>query len=240
MERPIAVVTGANRGIGFCVAEQLAHRGVHVILTSRDVQKGRQAVEAIAADQQHAVSYFQLDVTSEPQRKALYEHVVTAYGRLDILVNNAGVYLDAAQADQPAESVFEAHFDATRRTFEANVFGPWRLCQLFVPLMVMQGYGRIVNVSSGMGQLAEMEGRSPAYRLSKVSLNALTRIMADELQGSNVLVNAVCPGWCHTAMGGAAAPRSPAEGADTAVWLALLPDGGPSGQFFRDRKPIPW
>lgn len=107
-------------------------------------------------------------------------------------------------------------------------------------LMRQQNYGRIVNLSSGMGQLSEMNGCCPGYRTSKTALNALTRLLADELSGSNVLINALCPGWVRTEMGGEQATRDVTEGADTAIWLATLPDGGPSGGFFRDRKPIPW
>ena len=125
-----------------------------------------------------------------------------------------------------------------RRTFETNTLGPLMVSQALIPLM--QGSGRVVNVSSGMGQLAEMNGGYPGYRLSKAALNALTRILADELKGTGVKVNSVCPGWVRTDMGGADAPRTPKQGAETIVWLATLPDDGPTGGFFRDKQPIPW
>ena len=123
---------------------------------------------------------------------------------------------------------------------EVNAFGPLRLCQLMIPLMRVRRYGRIVNVSSGAGAFSEMTGGTLAYRVSKVSLNAIPRILADEVRGTRILINAMCPGWVRTEMGGRNAPRSVEEGADTAVFLATLPSGGPTGGFFRDRKPIPW
>ena len=127
-----------------------------------------------------------------------------------------------------------------REAMETNVYGPMLLCQAFVPLMRKHRYGRIVNLSSGMGQLTHMNGGCPAYRISKTSVNALTRILADELKDENILVNSMCPGWVKTDMGGAGATRELPEGADTAVWLATLPDGGPNGGFFRDRKAFEW
>jgi NAD(P)-dependent dehydrogenase (short-subunit alcohol dehydrogenase family) len=154
-----------------------------------------------------------------------------------VLVNNAGVLLDMEAA---GDSLFDARLETFEQTFETNVWGPLLLSQTLIPAMKERGYGRVVNVSSGMGQLSDMGSGSPAYRLSKTALNALTRILAHELRSTNVLVNAVCPGWVRTDMGGPAAPRTPQQGADTITWLATLPDDGPSGGFFRDRKPIPW
>ena len=134
----------------------------------------------------------------------------------------------------------DADLDVVRETLGLNLFGAWRLCEAFVPLMQRNNYGRIVNVSSGMGALNEMRGGSPAYRVSKTALNALTRILASELWGSGILVNSVCPGWVRTDMGGSGASRSVEEGADTLVWAATLADNGPTGGFFRDRRPITW
>ena len=161
------------------------------------------------------------------------------YSRLDVLVNNAGVFLDPMPPEDPsASSVFRADIATVRYSMETNAYGPLRLCQALIPLM--RGRGRVVNVSSGMGQLSEMNGCCPGYRFSKAAINVLTRILADELRDTRIKVNSVCPGWVRTEMGGPNADRSVEEGADTIVWLATLPDDGPSGGFFRDRKPIPW
>jgi NAD(P)-dependent dehydrogenase (short-subunit alcohol dehydrogenase family) len=155
-----------------------------------------------------------------------------------VLVNNAAIIADGSGGFHA--SVLDTVSGDLRRTFETNVLGPLRLIQAAVPVMRKQGYGRIVNISSGAGQLAEMGSGFPAYRMSKAALNALTRITAAELRDANIKVNAVCPGWVRTDMGGSDADRSVAEGAETPVWLATLPDNGPTGEFFRDRKPIPW
>ena len=168
--------------------------------------------------------------------------MVGEFGRLDVLVNNAGILLDPPRHPPDAEgaSIFNTKLDTIRGSLEANTFGALRLAQKFVPLMVKNGYGRVVNLSSGMGQLSDMNGGWPGYRISKVALNAVTRIFADETKGTNILVNSVCPGWVRTDMGGQEAELSPAEGADTIVWAATLPEGGPTGGFFRERERIDW
>jgi NAD(P)-dependent dehydrogenase (short-subunit alcohol dehydrogenase family) len=218
----LAVVTGASRGIGREIARRLLEKGLEVVLAAR-------APEAAAADL--GAVPFRLDVTRAEDAELL-RAFLEERGRLDVLVNNAAVYPRGRGVDVDLEEV--------RATLETNLFGPWRLCQLAIPLMRRGGYGRIVNVSSGGGSLAEMGGGFPGYRVSKAGLNALTRILADELHGENILVNAVDPGWVRTEMGGPDAPRSVEQGADTAVWLATLPDGGPTGGFFFDRRPTPW
>lgn len=154
------------------------------------------------------------------------------FGRLDILVNNAAINYDTWQ------NTAEADLNLVRDTFETNVLGSWRMCQAFLPMMRQHGYGRIVNVSSGSGSLAEMGGGTPAYGVSKAALNVLTIKLSHELKGMGILVNSVCPGWVRTDMGGQAAPRSPEKGAETIVWLALLSDTGPSGKFWRDKQEI--
>lgn len=233
-----AVVTGANRGLGLETCRQLARLGLTVVLTSRDPKKG----EAAAAGLRKAgaeVRFHPLDVTDPQSIHRLAKYVEAEFGRLDVLVNNAGVFLDPLDSPEPgAASVFRTDLDIVRRSMETNVYGPLLLCQALVPLM--QRYGRIVNVSSGMGQLTEMNGCCPGYRFSKTALNALTRILADELQDTRIKVNSLCPGWVRTDMGGPNADRPVEQGADTIVWLATLPDDGPSGGFFRDRKPILW
>jgi NAD(P)-dependent dehydrogenase (short-subunit alcohol dehydrogenase family) len=229
----VALVSGANRGIGLETVRQLAAKRLTVVLTSRDLAAGDAAARKLAAEGLAVVAR-QLAVTDPASVTRLAAAVEAEFGRLDALVNNAGVYLD-----QGRQGV-DADLDAVRQTLETNLFGAWRLCQAFLPLMRRGGYGRIVNVSSGMGQLNDMGGGSPGYRVSKTALNALTCILADELRGTGILVNAACPGWVRTEMGGREAPRSVEQGADTPVWLATLPDDGPTGGFFRDRKPIPW
>jgi NAD(P)-dependent dehydrogenase (short-subunit alcohol dehydrogenase family) len=229
-EKRIAVVTGGNRGIGYEICRQLAAQGLLVVLTARDREKARRAAGLLGPD----VIPFDLDVTVADGARRLAEFLDGEMGGVDVLVNNAGVFLDREYGglDVPMEVV--------RNSLETNLLGPWRLSQAVVPLMRRRGYGRIVNVSSGMGAMSEMAGGYPAYRVSKGGLNAMTRILADELRGTNILVNVMCPGWVQTEMGGPRAPRPVDQGADTAVWLATLPDGGPTGQFFRDRRQIPW
>jgi NAD(P)-dependent dehydrogenase (short-subunit alcohol dehydrogenase family) len=234
MGKRVAVVTGGNRGIGFEICRQLAQRGLTVVLTSRSAAKGRAAAKALA-DDGLAVAYHLLDVTSPVSIKALAAHLAERYGRLDVLVNNAGVMLDPR-----GSRVLDARPQAFRETLETNFFGPLQLCQALAPLMKKHRYGRIVNLSSGLGQLGEMGAGTPAYRVSKTALNALTRTLAAELAGTGIVVNSMCPGWVRTDMGGRNAPRTVEQGADTAVWLATLEDGDPTGGFFRDRKPIPW
>lgn len=232
MTARIAVVTGGNRGIGFETCRQLAKLGYRVVLTSRNVDKGLQAVERLKPHGD--VSFYHLEVRSHEHVQRLRHYLAREFGRVDALVNNAAVYLDEGR------DVLDADMETWRTTVDTNVFGPLMLCQALIPLMVKQGYGRVVNVSSGSGQLKSMVGDTPSYRLSKLALNGLTLMLADSVRGSNVLVNAVCPGWVRTDMGGPAAPRSIEQGADGVVWLATLPDGGPSGGFFRDRKRIEW
>lgn len=234
----IAVVTGANRGLGLETCRQLARRGLTVVLASRDAAKGEAAAARLRDDGQ-TVQFHPLDVTDPHSIHRLALYLKGEFGRVDILVNNAGVFLDPLDSpDAAAASVLRADLETVRRSMETNVYGPLLLCQALVPLM--QGRGRIVNLSSGMGQLSDMNGCCPGYRFSKVAINALTRSLADELRSTAIKINSVCPGWVRTDMGGSHANRSVEEGADTIVWLATLPDDGPSGGFFRDRKPIPW
>jgi NAD(P)-dependent dehydrogenase (short-subunit alcohol dehydrogenase family) len=233
MDQKIALVSGANRGIGFETCRQLARRGLDVLLTSRDPIKGQSAAESLRQEGL-AVHYHALDVTDLDSVHLVHQYVVAEFGRLDVLVNNAGVYLDEG------DSLFEVPLDIFRETMEINFYGPLHLCRSFVPLMRANNYGRVVNVSSGYGSITHMGGYTAAYRVSKVALNALTRIVAAEVAGKDIKVNSACPGWVRTDMGGTSAPRSLAQGADTIVWLATLPAEGPTSGFFRDRKSIPW
>jgi NAD(P)-dependent dehydrogenase (short-subunit alcohol dehydrogenase family) len=226
----VALVSGGNRGIGLEICRQLADRGLTVVMGSRDEEQGRAAAEGFAGN----VIVHQLDVCDDGSMERIAGFAEGEFGRLDVLVNNAGISNDDGQRG------VEADLDRVRRALEANLFGAWRLCELAVPLMQRNGYGRIVNVSTRMAALEEMGGGSPGYRVSKTALNALTRILASELRGTGILVNSVEPGWVQTDMGGSRAPRPVEEGADTPVWAATLPNNGPTGGFFRDRRPIPW
>ncbi len=232
----IAVVTGGNRGIGLEICRQLALAHYSVILAARDAAKGAAAARELCGQISGLdVTCRVLDVASPPSIAAFAGELAGAPGRVDVLVNNAGIMID------PRGSRLQDYDSETyRRTLETNLMGPLQLTKALLPLMRKQKYGRIVNVSSGQGQLSDMGSGTPAYRISKTALNALTRITAAETRAENILVNSMCPGWVRTDMGGPHAPRSIQQGADTAFWLATLPDGGPSGGFFRDRQEIPW
>jgi NAD(P)-dependent dehydrogenase (short-subunit alcohol dehydrogenase family) len=235
MDKRIAVVTGGNRGIGFEICRQLGRRGgVRVFLTARSEAKGSAAAKKLR-DEGLDVEFHLLDVAIVESIKAFAGWLEGTCKRCDVLVNNAGIL-----ADPRSSRVLDSGVQVWRETLETNVLGPLMLVQALVPLMKKQSYGRIVNLSSGQGQLSEMGVGTPAYRVSKAALNALTRTLAAELRGGGILVNSMCPGWVKTDMGGPSAPRTVEQGADTAVWLATLPDDGPSGGFFRDRKLIPW
>jgi NAD(P)-dependent dehydrogenase (short-subunit alcohol dehydrogenase family) len=229
-EQRTAVVTGGNRGIGLAICRPLARLGLRVVLTARVEEKAREAAAGLEGD----VVPFTLDVTHPPEVERLTGFLEREMGGVDVLVNNAGVFLDRHFGG------LTVPMDAVHESLEINVVGPWALSQAVVPLMRKRRYGRIVNVSSGLGAMSEMMGGYASYRVSKLALNGLTRILADELHGTNILVNTMCPGWVQTEMGGEGAPRPVEKGADTAVWLATLPDGGPTGGFFRDRRLIPW
>jgi NAD(P)-dependent dehydrogenase (short-subunit alcohol dehydrogenase family) len=229
----VALVTGANRGIGLEVVRQLARLGFTVILGSRDERKGEEAAAELTRDGLK-VQARRLDVTDERSVEELRRWVEGRFGRLDVLVNNAAILYDDWQRAE------NAAFDTVREAFETNTLGAWRVSKAFIPLLREGVGGRVVNVSSESGSLASMGGGTPAYSVSKAALNALTRMLADELKGDRILVNSVCPGWVATEMGGPNAPRTPAEGASGIVWAATLPDDGPTGGFFRDGDPLPW
>jgi NAD(P)-dependent dehydrogenase (short-subunit alcohol dehydrogenase family) len=228
----VALVTGANRGIGFEVTRQLTRRGFTVVLGSRDVQKGQRAAARLA-EEGLSVLPRRLDVSDEESVEDLAARIVDDPGRLDVLVNNAAIHYDTWQR------ALGADLDIVREALETNTFGAWRTCEAFVPLMRWGGHGRSVNVTSGAGSLASMGGGTPAYNVSKVALNALTRMLAAELRGTGILVNAVDPGWTATDMGGHGG-RSVEDGAAGVVWAATLPDDGPTGGFFYDGEPEAW
>ena len=232
-EQRIALVTGGNRGIGLEVCRQLAQQGAKAILGSRDPAKGIAAARPLIAGGL-AVESRQLDVADIRSIRECMNWVRKDVGRLDILVNNAGIMVEDDDAD-PVEEI-----EIVRDTMQTNVYGPLLLSRLAIPIMKSRRYGRIVNLSSGMGSLAEMGAGYFAYRLSKAGINVVTRVLAAESEGMGILVNSVDPGWVQTAMGGRGATRSVQNGAESVVWLATLPDSGPTGGFFRDRKAVPW
>ncbi len=233
-ESRVALVTGANRGIGLEVCRQLAARGFHVVLTARDPARAEAAAGTIRAAGTGSVIPAQLDVTDAGSIRALAGELSGRMLTVDVLVNNAGILLNED------DGVLEMTVRDIRATFETNVIGAVAVSQAFVPGMIERGHGRIVNVSSEAGQLTSMETYAPAYSMSKAALNAFTRQLAGETRGTDVLVNSACPGWVRTDMGGPGAPRSVEEGADTIVWLATLGAKGPSGGFFSERRKIEW
>jgi NAD(P)-dependent dehydrogenase (short-subunit alcohol dehydrogenase family) len=226
----IALVTGANRGIGVEVVRQLAQRGFTAVLGSRDLEKGRAAAETLG---RLDVEPRRLDVANPDSVRDLAAELEGAYGRLDVLVNNAGILYDTWQR------AVDADLDLVHEALETNLFGAWRTSQSCLPLLRRSQHGRIVNVSSGSGSLSSMGAGTPAYSISKAALNAVTRILAAELRGEGILVNAVCPGWVATDMGGPGG-RPVAQGAASVMWAVMLPDDGPTGGFFRDGRPVDW
>jgi NAD(P)-dependent dehydrogenase (short-subunit alcohol dehydrogenase family) len=232
----VALVTGANRGIGYAIARGLAQAGMRVIATARDAAAGRAAEQRLAGSGD--LRFETLAVDDDASVAALRDRVLAEHGRVDVLVNNAGILPDHAHdtLDVPPALM--------REVLAVNTLGPLVLAQAFMPGMFERNYGRVINISSTAGQRASQNGTWPAYHLSKFALNGLTLQLAGLARGrsgvDNVLVNAMCPGWVHSDMGGSAAPRTLEQGADTALWLAQLPAGASNGGFFSDRKEIPW
>jgi NAD(P)-dependent dehydrogenase (short-subunit alcohol dehydrogenase family) len=250
----IALVTGANRGIGFEIARQLGRQGITVLLGARSEQRGAEAAARLR-DEKIDARAVQLDVTDAASIRAAADFVDRTFGRLDILVNNAGGAFDwTPTPTQPSQ----VDLDVARKTFELNFFGPLAVIQALLPLLRRSPAGRVVNVSSSLGSLALLGDPEsplagmvlPMYQASKAALNALSVLLAKELRGTSIKANSACPGWVDTetgvpdwlraAMNGSGGAGPIEQGADTPVWLATLPDDGPSGGFFNSRKPVPW
>ncbi len=228
----IAVVTGANRGLGKEVVRQLARAGHRVVLTSRTAS-GAEVAESYRA-RGLDVAYHQLDVTDGQSIGELTDFLRDRFKTIDVLINNAGIHYDTYQ------STLDADFSIVEEAFAVNTLGPWRLSQALYPLLRKGGGGRIVNVSSASGSFVDSWPGTPAYAITKAALNMLTVKLAADTRADGILVNAVCPGWVRTDMGGQDAPRDVAEGARSILWAALLEDDGPTGGFFRDGQAMPW
>src|SRR5712671_3806835 len=233
MNQKIVVVTGANRGIGFEIVRQLARAGARVILTARQVKAGKEAVSQLKAEGLIA-DFRRLEVTEEKSIRGLHGFISESLGKLDVLINNAGI-IESTDSD-----VLEVPPATVRTTLETNTLAPLRLSQFLAPLLGKGKGGRIINLSSGMGALSGMGSDHAAYRMSKTALNAVTKMLAAAFQREKIAVNSVCPGWVRTDMGGPNAERDVAQGADSAVWLALEAPQALTGKFIRDRKEIPW
>jgi NAD(P)-dependent dehydrogenase (short-subunit alcohol dehydrogenase family) len=228
----VAVVTGANRGIGLEIVRQLAGRGDTVVLGARDVDAGHRAAQLLGSTPGE-VLVRRIDVTGAVTLEALADELSAAVGRVDVVVANAAIHYDTWQ------DATDADLTVVAEALDTNLLGAWRTIQALLPLVRASRHGRIVAVSSEAGSLASMGGGIPAYRASKAGLNALVRMLAAELHAEGILVNAVCPGWVATDMGGPGG-RPVTEGAASVLWAVDLPDGGPSGGFWRDGRPLPF
>ncbi len=232
LEKRICLVSGGNRGIGFETCNQLAQLGYIVLLTARDLTKGKTATKQLT-DKGLDIIFYQMDVSNQKSIDDTYDKIIQRFGRLDVLVNNAAILYDTWQR------AIDADFEIVNQAFVTNLLGPWRLSKRFIPIMKKNGFGRIVNVSSSAGSLHFMGKGAPAYSISKTALNALTCKLAAELLGTGILVNSIDPGWVATDMGGAGG-RPVEERVKGIVWACTLPDDGPTGGFFFDGKPIEW
>ena len=247
IDQKIALITGANKGLGLACVQLLSKKGYTTILTARNAKKGATSLKQLKKEGYKNIFFEELDVTKEKNIEKAVQNILKAHKRIDILINNAGIFLDEGDGikDMPY-TIENIPLNTIKKTMETNLYGPILLTQRILPLMKKQNFGRIVNVSSGMGQMTTEAnprysgGGFPSYRISKTALNAFTRNLSFEVKKQNILVNSVCPGWCRTDMGGKEATRSPEEGAEGIIWVATLPNNGPSGKLFRDKKEIPW
>lgn len=232
MKPQIAVVTGANRGMGLATSEKLASLKYHVIMVGRSQDRLNQEVERLKS-KNLSVEAFVADVEKEQDTTNLINFVARKFGYLDVLINNAGIYVEEG-------NIFESQDSVMKKSFDINTMGPYRLMKGLIPLMIKHGHGRVVNVSSGLGSFHGSSSNCLGYCVSKVSLNMLTNLFASQVDGTKVKVNSIDPGWVKTDMGGPAVPRSIDQGTQGTIWAATLDEEGPNGGFFRDGKPISW
>ena len=228
--KKIALVTGANKGIGLEVARQLAKRGFHVVLTARKKSQGEKAAASIG----EAASFIEMDVSKRDSIQKAAQEFKKHFDHLDVLVNNAGILLD------DSDPILKTKPETMIETFTTNTLGPLMVAQAFAPFLEKSSSPRIVNVSSGEGALNSMGSYAPAYSISKAALNAVTRQLSAGLRSKNISVNSGCPGWVRTDMGGSSAPRSVEEGADNIVWLATDAPQKLTGEFLEDRERVSW
>lgn len=230
METKTALVTGGNRGIGFAITQGLLNQGFQVIITSRSLDKAKQAAGKLNLSDK--VIPIELDVADDNSINQAFQSIQSQIDKLDVLINNAGIY--------PDEGVNILTIDRSLldKTLNTNTFGAIRMVQEFLPLLKKSSDTRIVNVSSGFGEINGLSSDYPSYCLSKLALNGATIMLSQALRSENIVVNAICPGWVKTDMGGDSAPRTPEQGADTAIWLATEASRNETGKYWRDRKVI--
>ncbi len=233
MKKRIILITGANRGLGSATGIQLSEQGHHVIFTARNTQK-LNTLKKQLSHQNLSVDFIPLDVSDTDSIIEAYHKIASHYSQIDTLINNAGIYTSSTV------DITTVNEQTILDAFNTNTLGPLKITQQFLPLIKQSPEGIIVNVSSGMGAIVEMDGGSPAYRISKTALNATTKLLHHELYEQGVKVNAVCPGWVRTDMGGPSATLSIDEGISGVIWAATLKKEGPSGGFFRHGKPLQW
>lgn len=229
----IALITGANRGIGLETAQQLARRGFHVIIAARDEGSGRQSVKTIEAAAGKA-TFLSLDVSNSRSIREAASRFAAIADHLDVLINNAGIYPDEGF------NILTVARERMVETLQTNTLGALEVTQAFLPYLRRSSAARVINLSSGYGQLDGLSPDVPSYCLSKLAINGLTIMLAKALGADHIAVNSMCPGWVRTDMGGPKATRSVEEGADTAVWLADVAPQEFTGKFFRSREEIPW
>ena len=227
------LVTGANRGIGLAISKQLSEKDFYVFLGCRDVQACTDIILREEMNPDHCIPIL-IDMDIPDSMDRAIGHILNTVGRIDALINNAGVLYDEDKAGLYVSK------EIVTNTMETNAIGPLLLMQKVIPIMQDNKYGRIVNISTDMSLIRSMYAERLAYRISKSALNVITKVLATEVADDNILINVMSPGWVRTDMGGTNAPRRPEEAADTAVYLATLPENGPSGCFFKDRKIVPW